>query len=265
MSKDLPLSPERIIGLTKEFETPFHIYDEAGIRSRAQALNRAFDWVEGPNGEAYMNHYAVKANANPHILEVVADEGMGADTSSGPEVTLAAAVGLTGSEIMFTANHAKHDEYRKAHANGAVINLDDVDHTDELSIALSDDFPDTISFRYNMGDKKVGGVNDIIGTPEDSKFGVPGWALEIGYRTALDRGVQHLGMHAMVASNELDAAHHVATARLVFEKIAELSHTLGVPFEFANLGGGLGIPYRPDDSPLDYSQLRKVFTRPTKS
>ena len=255
MSKELPMPAEQIVDLTKDFPTPFHLYDERGIRAAAHILNDTFSWVSGADGEPYMNHYAVKANPNPHILEIVGEEGMGADASSGPEIRLANAVGIEGSDVMFTANHVQPNEYRRAYEADATINLDDADQLDTLMMALGRQFPKTISFRYNPGDRKVGGVNSIIGNPIDSKFGAPDGDLLRGYKTALELSVQHLGMHAMLASNELDAANHIATARLVFEKIAELSEALEVPFEFANLGGGIGIAYSPDDTPVNFDQL----------
>ncbi len=220
-------------------------------------MNRVFDWVRGPNGEAYINYYAVKANPNPHVIEIVASEGMGADASSGPEIAIASAVGLSGSEIMFTSNHTKAGEYKRAHDKGAILNLD---HTSQIGRVLDDlsgEFPDTISFRHNPGDKKTADADSFIGNPADAKFGVPDEQMETAYRHVMDLGVEHFGMHTMVASNELDARQHIATARLVFGKIAELSKSLGINFEFANLGGGLGIPYKPDEQPIDYALLRE--------
>jgi diaminopimelate decarboxylase len=257
MIRELPLPAGEIQELTEQFQTPFHLYDEAGIRNTARKLNQVFDWVSGANGEGYINYYAVKANPNPYVIEIVAEEGMGADASSGPEIQIASAVGLLGNEIMFTANHTHPGEYRRAHESGAILNLDDTSQIDRVLIELDGTFPKTISFRYNPGAKKTTGVNEMIGDPESAKFGVPDELMEGAYRRAIDLGVEHFGMHTMVASNELDAEQHVATARLVFAKIAELSKRLGIPFEFANLGGGLGIPYRPDEQPLDYIVLRE--------
>lgn len=255
MTRELPLPPDQIKELTEQFPTPFHIYDEAGIRATAQKLNQVFNWVSGPNGEGYLNYYAVKANPNPYVVEIVAEEDMGADASSGPEIAIASSVGLVDSEIMFTSNHTKLGEYKRAHEAGAILNLDDSSQIDRVLTELDEEFPNTISFRYDPGKKKSSGVNEIIGNPGDAKFGVPDEFMERTYRHALDLGVEHFGMHTMVASNELDAAQHVATARLVFTKIAELSESLDITFEFANLGGGLGIPYKPEDEPVDYTVL----------
>lgn len=245
----------KIRELANEFPTPFHVYDEAGIRETARNLNKAFDWVPEVDGVGYVNHFAVKATPNPHILEILADEGMGADASSGPEIELARAVGLGDPYIMFTSNNTPAEEYQEAYKAGAIINLDDINQLDALQDSLGR-LPEVLSFRYNPGSKKVGGVNSIIGVPEDSKFGVPDWQLEDAYRRAKDLGVERFGIHTMVVSNELDVSQHISTARILFEKMAELSHKLGIEFEFANLGGGLGIPYKPGQKPIDYDELK---------
>jgi len=257
MSRQLPFEDNQIRELVEQFPTPFHLYDETGIRTTAQQLNQVFDWVEPQDGIGYVNYFAVKATPNPHILGILADGGMGADASSGPEIELSRAVGLEYPLIMFTSNNTAPEEYREAHEAGAIINLDDINQLDVLASALVGSVPDTLSFRYNPGNKKSSGVNSIIGVPEDAKFGVPDHQLEEAYRRAKDLGVEHFGMHTMVVSNELDASQHVATAVMVFEKVAELSERLGITFEFVNLGGGLGIPYRPEQQPVNYSELRQ--------
>ncbi len=257
MTKELPFDEGTIRELAEQFPTPFHLYDEAGIRAAARQLNEVFDWVEPQDGVGYVNHFAVKANPNPYILDILASEGMGADASSGPEIELSHAVGLAHPYIMFTSNNTAPEEYREAHAAGAIINLDDIHQLDVLVEALGGKVPSTLSFRYNPGNKKSNGVNSIIGVPEDAKFGVPDGQLEEAYRRAKELGVEHFGLHTMVVSNELDALQHVATATMVFEKVAELSEKLGITFEFVNLGGGLGIPYRPEQKPVDYDVLKQ--------
>jgi diaminopimelate decarboxylase len=241
----------------EEIPTPFHLYDEAGIRRSARRLNAVFDWVEPLDGIGYINYFAAKATPNPHIFDILREEGMGTDASSGPEIELALAAGMKYPFIMFTSNNTAPEEYAEAHRAGAIINLDDINQIDVLQAALGGNFTDTLSFRYNPGSKKSGGVNNIIGVPEESKFGVPDSQLEEAYRRAKKLGVEHFGIHTMVASNELDAMQHVATAEIVFRKVAELSKKLGITFEFANLGGGLGIPYRPEEKPVDYALLRR--------
>lgn len=263
-SKNLPFSDDQIRSLVKEFPTPFHVYYEAGIRSAAQNLNQAFDWVDLVNDIGYINYFAVKATPNPYILEILKEEGMGADASSGPEIELASAVGLKHPYIIFTSNNTPPAEYAEAYAAGAILNLDDITQIEVLQNALQGEFPDTISFRYNPGNKKSIGVNGIIGEPEDAKFGILDSQLEKACRRAQELGVKHFGIHTMVASNELDAEQHIATARIVFEKVLELNQKLGIIFEFANLGGGLGIPYQPDQNPVDYAQLKEGITQAYK-
>jgi diaminopimelate decarboxylase len=257
MFKELPFTEGRLVELAEQFPTPFHLYDETGIRNTAQTLNQVFDWVEPQDAIGYVNHFAVKATPNPHILEILADEGMGADASSGPEIELSRAVGLESPYIMFTSNNTSPEEYVEADEAGAIINLDDYEQLFTLVNALEGSMPETISFRYNPGSKRVGGVNNIIGEPAESKFGVPDSQIEIAYDYAKQMGVKHFGIHTMVVSNELDTSQHVATAVMVFEKVVELSKKLGIRFEFANLGGGLGIPYRPEQKPIDYENLRQ--------
>jgi diaminopimelate decarboxylase len=253
----------KIRELVEEFPTPFHVYDEAGIRETAINLNKAFDWVPKVNGVGYANYFAVKATPNPHIMEILADEGMGADASSGPEVELAQAIGLKDPYIMFTSNNTPAEEYAEASKASAVINLDDIRQIDTLVDSLGY-VPEILSFRYNPGSKKTGGVNSIIGSPEDSKFGVPDWQLEAAYSKAKQLGVERFGIHTMVVSNELDVSQHISTARILFDKIAELSHKLDIEFEFANLGGGLGIPYKPGQKPIDYDQLKAGLSQAYK-
>jgi diaminopimelate decarboxylase len=261
---ELPYSPEQITDIAAHFPTPFYLYDEIGIRNTARNLNAAYDWVEGPNGEEYINYFAVKALPNDRILRILREEGMGADASSGPEVELAGRAGIYGEEIMFTSNNTPLEAYVEAHRAGAIINLDDLNQIAVLQQALGGDFPDKICFRFNPGDKKTTGVNAIIGSPREAKFGVPDFQLEEAYRRAKALGVKHFGMHTMVASNELDPLAHIATARILFGAIAEISENLGITFEFANLGGGLGIPYRPEEKPIDYTLLREGIKRAYK-
>jgi diaminopimelate decarboxylase len=262
--RELPFSHEQIEDIAAHFPTPFYLYDEGGMRTAARGLNEAYDWVEGPNGEDYINYFAVKALSNTGTLRILRQEGMGADASDDSEIDLAGMAGLHGQEIMFTSNNTPPESYLTAVRAGAIINLDDIFQIGVLQGALGGDFLDTICFRYNPGNKKASGTGSIIGAPLESKFGVPDFQLEEAYRRAKALGVKHFGLHTMVASNGLDPADHIATARLVFEAIGELSESLGIKFEFANLGGGLGIPYRPNEKPLDYNVLRKGISEAYK-
>lgn len=252
---------QQVLELAEVIPTPFHLYSEAGMRRSAQELNGTFDWVDQVNGQGYINYFASKALPNPYVHDILSAEGMGIDASSGPEVELARAVGLEYPMIMFTSNNTPAAEYVEAEEAGAIINLDDINQIDVLYSALGGRLPEPLSFRYNPGDKKDGGTNSIIGKPQDSKFGVPEFQMEDAYRRAMELGATRFGMHTMVASNELDYRAHVATAELVFQQVAYLSQELGIQFEFVNLGGGLGIPYRPEDEPLDHKLLKLGIQR----
>lgn len=255
--RKLPFTSNQIHDLLKSFPTPFYLYDEAGIRSSARKLNQIFDWVDQSDGIGYLNYFAVKATPNPHIMSILADEGMGADASSGPEIELSQAIGLKFPYIMYTANNPDPREYFEANNAGAIINLDDINQIPILTKALSGKIPETISFRYNPGNKKSTGVNDIIGIPEDSKFGIPDQQLVEAYQRAQNLGSKYFGIHTMLVSNELDSEQHIITAQIIFEKVLELSLKLGITFKFVNLGGGLGIPYKINQQEVDYLAMRK--------
>lgn len=256
-SRTLPIDHGAVIDLAKQLPSSFYLYDENGIRASAQSLTEAFSWVPEIDGVGFINHHAVKALSNPHIQEILRDEGMGADTSSGPELQISRAVGHKMPFICFTANHVDPREYREAYESEAIINLDDISQIDVLHQALDGAFPDIISFRYNPGSARTSGVNRIIGNPQEGKFGTNNEHLEAAYVRAKALGAKRFGLHTMVVSNQLGVEHHVATARMVFSKIHELSEKLGIRFEFANLGGGLGIPYEPHQEAIDYAALRE--------
>ncbi len=240
--KTFPLTPDQLETLIRTHPTPFYLYDETGIRRAARRLLAAFRRNDG-----FKEFFAVKATPNPHILSILHEEGCGADCSSLAELRLAERAGITGEEIMFTSNNTPAAEYRAARELGAIINLDDVAHLPFLKRHAG--LPPVISFRYNPGAEKSG--NAIIGAPTESKFGATRARLFEGYRAAKDLGIRRFGIHTMVASNELNADYFVDTARLLFALVANLSRTLGITFEFANLGGGIGVPYHPDDVPVN--------------
>jgi diaminopimelate decarboxylase len=244
--KGIPLSREKLEKIIQTHPTPFHIYDEKGIRENARALKSAFSWAEG-----FREFFAVKACPNPHILKIMKSEGFGADCSSMAELVMSERVGLAGEQIMFTSNDTPSAEYVKARQLGAIINLDDITHIDYL--AKHAGLPELISFRYNPGQLREG--NLIIGKPQEAKYGFTRDQLFEGYRTVKDRGVKRFGLHAMIASNELNLDYHIETARLLFDLIADLSKELGIRFEFVNLGGGFGIPYKPDQTAIDWQEL----------
>lgn len=252
MSKDLPFDIDIIEKIAAKYGTPFHLYDEKGMLATARDLNTCFDW--SPD---YRNYFAVKANPNPYVLEVLKGVGMGADASSLPELLLAEAVGLHGEDIMFSSNNTPPEEYRKAYELGAIINLDDINQIAALETALGDKFPELICFRYNPGPDFVTAKDNVIGNPQDAKFGVTTKQLPDAYRLAKDKGARRFGFHAMIVSNERTAQAHVQTAELLFKTAVKLSQELGIRFDFINLGGGPGIPYRPDDKPLDLMAWRQ--------
>ena len=240
--KICPLNREQLAELSKEFPTPFHLYDEAAIRANARALKAAFAWNPG-----FKEYFAVKATPNPYLMKVLQAEGFGADCSSYPELLLSESIGLSGDEIIFTSNDTQAYEYQKAVELGAIINLDDITHIDYLEQCAG--IPELVCFRYNPGALKGG--NAIIGHPEEAKYGFTREQLFEGYRTLRDRGVKRFGLHTMVASNELEAKYFIETAALLFDLVVELSAELGIEFEFVNIGGGIGIPYQPEEDPVD--------------
>ena len=244
--KSLPFDESKIREITREFPTPFHIYDERAIRANARRLIAAFAWAPD-----FKEYFAVKATPNPHILKMLREEGFGGDCSSLPELVLCERVGITGEEIMFTSNETPAREYSQAKRLGAVINLDDITHLSYLEDEIG--LPSLLCFRYNPGPLRVG--NAIIGNPGEAKYGLTRDQLFAGYEAARKKGVRRFGLHAMVVSNELNADSFVETARLLFEVAVELAEKLDVRLEFVNLGGGIGIPYRPEERPVDLEQV----------
>ena len=243
MDKRLPFTNEEIAELVGRCKTPFHIYDEKGIRENARRLIRAFSWASG-----FFEYFAVKAAPNPYLLSIFKQEGMGADCSSMAELELAKRCGITGEMIMFTSNATPAEEFRMARSLGAVINLDDITHISFLD-KQGGGLPELVSFRYNPGPLRTG--NAIIGNPEEAKYGFAREQVFEGYRILKEKGVKRFGLHAMVASNELEGQYFVDTAVMLFELAAEVSEKLDIKFELINLGGGIGIPYRPGQKPVD--------------
>jgi len=246
LSKPLPFTKQQIEEIISKYPTPFHIYYEKGIRENARKLVNAFSWAP-----EFKEYYAVKANPNPHIVKMLREEGFGADCSSLPEMIIAERTGITGENIMFTSNDTPAAEFVYARKLGAILNLDDITHID--FVEKNAGLPDVISFRYNPGPLKGG--NAIIGIPEEAKYGLTREQLFDAYKIVKDRGVKRFGLHTMIASNELNPDYFIDTARLLFELISELSSTVGIDFDFVNLGGGFGIPYKPGDKSLDMEYI----------
>ncbi len=246
LEKKLPFDKEQLERITEKHPTPFHIYDEKGMLEYAQKFNEAFSWNEG-----FKEYYAIKAAPNPYLMKLLRKQGFGIDCSSMAELLLAEKVGMRGEEIMFTSNDTPAYEFEKAMELGAVINLDDIKHIDYLEEHTG--LPELVSFRYNPGALKGG--NTIIGNPEDSKYGFTREQLFEGYKKLKDKGVKRFGIHTMVASNELDADYFVETAEIIFDVIVDIAKELDIRFEFANLGGGIGIPYKSEHKPVNLNRV----------
>lgn len=244
--KTLPFTREQIERIAGNYPTPFHIYDERAMRDNAKKLNAAFSWAPG-----FREFFAVKACPNPYIVKLLAGEGFGADCSSLAELELARRAGVTGESIFFSSNDTPAAEYVRARELGSIINLDDISHIPFLEKHAG--LPEVLSFRYNPGPLRGG--NAIIGTPEEAKYGFTRGQLFEGYRMLRDRGMKRFGLHAMVASNELNPDYFVDTADMLFSLVLELHRELGIRFEFVNLGGGFGIPYRPEEKAVDMAYV----------
>ncbi len=243
-AKKLPFTGEQIEKVITKYPTPFHLYDEQGIRDNARELKRVFSWAPG-----FREYFAVKATPNPFILKILKEEGFGADCSSLPELILADRIGLRGELIMFTSNDTPYQEYRKARELGAIINLDDISHIPYLEEHAG--LPELLCFRYNPGPLREG--NAIIGKPEEAKYGFTREQLFEGYRAARRLGVKRFGLHTMIASNELNPYYFVDTAKMLFALAEQIGRSLDIRLEFINIGGGIGIPYRPEEKPMDLS------------
>jgi diaminopimelate decarboxylase len=244
--KRVPLTKDELEAVCSRHPTPFHLYDEAAIRANARALTEAFSIF----GDGFKEFFAVKALPNPFIVKILASEGFGADASSLPEIVLAQRAGITGEGIMFSSNDTPAAEFAAAAEAGAIVNLDDISHIASLEAATG--IPELVCCRYNPGPLKEG--NALIGKPEEAKYGFTREQLFEGYRLLKAKGAKRFGLHTMVASNELNPDYFIETGRLLFELVAELSRVLGIRFEFVNIGGGIGIPYRPEQEavPLRY-------------
>jgi diaminopimelate decarboxylase len=249
---NVPFTKLEIEKVIKKYPTPFHIYDEKGIRENARRFYKAFSWAPD-----FKNYFAVKALPNPHILKILKEEGMGVDCSSLPELILSQKVGINGENIMFTSNDTPAEEFKKAKKLGAIINLDDITHIQMLKETVG--IPEIICFRYNPGPLRKSGVNAIIGKPEEAKYGLTKKQLLKGYRLMKNKGVKRFGLHTMVVSNELDVNALAQTAEMLFDLVVEINKKIGIRIEFVNLGGGIGIPYRPEQQTVNLEELsRKI-------
>lgn len=240
--KLVPFTKEQIEAVIEKYPTPFHIYDEKRMIDYAKYFNDSFSWNLG-----FKEYYAIKSAPNPYLMKILWQQGFGIDCSSMAELMLAEKLGMRGEEIMFTSNDTPAYEFQKAIELGAIINLDDISHIEFLEKSAG--LPELVCFRYNPGALKGGNI--IIGNPEDSKYGFTREQLFEGYKILKAKGVKRFGIHTMVASNELDPDYFIETADIVFDVIVDISKELGIKFEFANLGGGIGIPYKNEHKPVD--------------
>ena len=245
--KLLPLSDSVLSEFARNAGTPFHIYDGRSIRKNAEDMLSAFSWAPG-----FVNYFAVKALPNVNIIRLLAQCGFGADCSSLPELYIAREAGIPGDRIMFSSNDTPDEEFKEAFRLGAIINLDDIKYIDDV-IRVCGRLPETLSFRYNPGKERTG--NAIIGNPVEAKYGVTHDQLAECYRKAKENGVRHFMLHTMVASNELNEDYIVETARMLFSLVAEIKDKAGVEIEQIDLGGGIGIPYRPEETAISFAHL----------
>jgi len=235
--------------LAEHYGTPFHIYDEAGILANGERLKKAFSGIAG-----FREYFAVKALPNPRILGLMKTLGFGFDCSSIPELIMSRQAGGRGDDIMFTSNNTTQEEFKAAEAEGgSVLNLDDISLIPKVPR-----FPELVCFRYNPGPRRTGNI--IIGNPVEAKYGITHDQVISAYKLALERGAQRFGLHTMVASNERDHTYIVETARMLLQISEMVENELGIRFEFLNLGGGLGIPYRPEDKSLDLEAMAREIT-----
>ncbi|MEG0961624.1 MAG: diaminopimelate decarboxylase [Lachnospiraceae bacterium] len=256
MKKEPFVSYQQLKEIVKEYPTPFHLYDEKGIRDNAKALKEAFSWNVG-----FKEYFAVKATPNPYLLNILKEYGCGCDCSSLTELMLADALNYEGKDIMFSSNATPANEFQFADQIGAIINLDDFTHIDFLEKTIGK-IPETISCRYNPGGLfKIS--NSIMDNPGDAKYGFTTEQLFEGFKVLKEKGAKQFGIHAFLASNTVTNEYYPALAKTLFEVAVKLKEETGADIRFINLSGGIGIPYKPDQEPNDIYAIgegvRKVY------
>ena len=247
---------EQLEEIKKTYPTPFHLYDEKGIRENGERLMRAFSWNKG-----FREYFAVKATPNPFVIDILKKLGCGVDCSSPTELMMAKAMKYDGEKIMFSSNDTPPEEFKMAAELGAIINLDDFTHIDFLEKTIGY-IPETISCRYNPGGLfKIS--NDIMDNPGDAKYGMTTEQLFEAFKVLKAKGAKHFGIHAFLASNTVTNEYYPMLAKVLFEVAVKLKEETGADIKFINLSGGVGIPYRPDQEPNDIFAIgegvRKVY------
>lgn len=257
MTKKTFVTKEQLEEIVKQYPTPFHLYDEKGIRENVKALKEAFSWNKG-----YKEYFAVKATPNPFLINILKEYGCGCDCSSKTELMLADALGCGGNDnIMFSSNATPAEEFVLADKIGAIINLDDFTHITFLEKTLGK-LPETLSLRYNPGGVfKIS--TSIMDHPGDAKYGLTTEQLFEGYRILKEKGVKRFGIHAFLASNTVTNEYYPTLAKVLFETAVKIKEEVGVELSFINLSGGIGIPYHPDQEPNDIrvigERVREVY------
>lgn len=250
------VTKEKVEEIVKTIPTPFHIYDEKGIRENAQKLKDAFAWNKG-----FKEFFAVKATPNPFLIDILREYGCGCDCSSLTELMLSHAMGVKGGDIMFSSNDTPAEEFAYANEIGATINLDDITHIDFLEKTIGK-IPEKISCRYNPGGYfKIS--NSIMDNPGDAKYGMTTEQLFEAFKILKAKGAKHFGIHAFLASNTVTNEYYPTLAKTLFEVAVKLEKETGADIKFINLSGGIGIPYKPDQEPNDIAAIgegvRKVY------
>ena len=250
---------DQLEAIAAQYPTPFHIYDEAGIRENARRLRQAFSWNPG-----YREYFAVKATPTPAILKILKEEGCGCDCSSLAVLTMAQRCGVTGENIMFSSNDTPAEEFQMAHQLGAIINLDDLTLVDYLAQSIGT-VPETICCRYNPGGvftlAQTREGFQVMDNPGDAKYGMTRPQIAQAFTRLAELGAKHFGIHAFLASNTLSNDYYPALARILFQLAVELHAETGVHISFINLSGGIGVPYRPDQTPNDIAVIGEGVRR----